>query len=347
MAKGRMIVKDIGTDERLWGLSDRAKMLFPYCLPHIETDGTLPRKTISLKFTCFPLCDATKEQVESVILEWIASGLCVEKGDRLFFTDFEKSNENLDFLRKRIKRENVRKCPDNTGKSGTFRNVHGSEVKGSEVKRREVKGIKKKQQRTLSPQPSVSASAIAENDAENPEVGVKTTEACRETTPLQRVVNAYKESLGVGMEDKAWDRANYARYSKAAKSLLDCFGGWEKAAVYVIGKGQEWGDLGISWTLETVARHAWDNRGKINERAPAEVGHVAIPGKNGHSGIAGSGIAARSAKEIMASGVLIPPRRLIGQESSNPVLDGSEDGFIREDQSAGSLSQEDLSDLDE
>ncbi len=91
-------------------------------------------------------------------------------------------------------------------------------------------------------------------------------EVVKPLTPLQRVVGAYKIAKGNDRDDKAWDKANFGRYSKAAKSLIDCFGGDEKAAVvYLLGRGQELDDKGLDWTLETISRHAWDNKSKLTE----------------------------------------------------------------------------------
>lgn len=100
-----MIVKDITFDERVWGLSDQARGLFPFTFPYIENDGTIPRRTKVIRLTCFPLAEITDQEAESVILEWIAAKLCAEKkqanGLRLFFVDFEKSNSSLDMFRMR------------------------------------------------------------------------------------------------------------------------------------------------------------------------------------------------------------------------------------------------------
>jgi uncharacterized protein YdaU (DUF1376 family) len=92
--------------------------------------------------------------------------------------------------------------------------------------------------------------------------------AARELTPVQRIVGAYKIAKGNDRDDKAWDKANFGRYSKAAKSLLDCFAGNLEAAVtYLLGTGEDWDGKGITWTLETIQRHAWDNKTKLTEAA--------------------------------------------------------------------------------
>lgn len=125
-------------------------------------------------------------------------------------------------------------------------------LKGTSSRRgEERKGKEKKEQQTIAAAP---ASPTPEASEPNP------------LTPLQRVVGAYKLAKGIDRDDKAWDRANYARYSKAAKSLLEaCGGNLEAAVAYLIGQGDEWDAKSITWTLETIARHAWDNQAKITE----------------------------------------------------------------------------------
>ncbi len=135
-------------------------------------------------------------------------------------------------------------------------------------------------------------------------------------TPIQRVVNAYKEAKGVGMEDKGWDRANFSRYTKAAKSLIECLNGWEPAAVYVIGKGQEFDDKNLDWTLETIKKHAWDNRGKLNAGAQPKMGvdPVLGPRRNKRT--------SRARKQIIHSGEIVARGALDGlQQDGGKIRD--------------------------
>ena len=128
----------------------------------------------------------------------------------------------------------------------------------------------------------------------------------RDFTPIQRVVNAYKEAKGVGMEDKGWDRANFSRYTKAAKSLIECLGGWEPAAVYVIGKGREFDDKDLDWTLETIKKHAWDNRGKLNAGAHPKMDTDPVLGPRGVKRTS------RARKQIIHSGEIVARGALDG-----------------------------------
>ena len=60
------------------------------------------------------------------------------------------------------------------------------------------------------------------------EVGAKKS---RELTPVQAVIRAYKLAKGIDKNNTDWDKANFARYSRAAKSLIQAFNGDDKAAV--------------------------------------------------------------------------------------------------------------------
>jgi hypothetical protein len=93
-----------------------------------------------------------------------------------------------------------------------------------------------------------------------------TVPAAKEKTDLQRIVEAYKHAKHIAMDDKGWDKANFGRYSKAGRSLLDCFKGvLDAAAAYLFVRGQEMDEKGLEWTLETIARQAWDGAGMKQE----------------------------------------------------------------------------------
>lgn len=79
---------------------------------------------------------------------------------------------------------------------------------------------------------------------------------------IRRVIEAYKHAKSVQMDDKNWDAVNFARYSRAAKSLLTCFGDdMEKAAAYIFLRQQALDATELDWTLETIVRHAYDRIG--------------------------------------------------------------------------------------
>ena len=106
----------------------------------------------------------------------------------------------------------------------------------------------------------------------------------KKSTPVQDIVNAYKIAIGIKADDKGWDSANFGRYCKAAKSILEAFGGdKDRAAIYIIGKSEKFQDDEISFTLETIARHAWDDKGRINGSEHIKVDSDNILGRTGHS----------------------------------------------------------------
>ena len=102
-------------------------------------------------------------------------------------------------------------------------------------------------------------------------------------TPNQRVVEAYKLSKNVPMDDKAWDKANFGRYSKAAANLLACFGqDVEKCAAYIFLRAEDLNEKNLDWTLETITRHAFDGIGlpkkeEQDEQQPVSLGADRIP----------------------------------------------------------------------
>ena len=131
----------------------------------------------------------------------------------------------------------------------------------------------------------------------------------RELTPLQRVINAYKESKGISIQDSGWDKHNYARYCRAGKSILECLGSWEKAAIYILGKGQELTDANLNWTLETIARMGWDDRANLlgeeeYGRALEQMGNNLEHKQDKPGRTARNGKQLQSAGEILAGGVL-------------------------------------------
>jgi hypothetical protein len=91
-------------------------------------------------------------------------------------------------------------------------------------------------------------------------------------TKAQAVICAYKVALGLAFDDRAWDKANYARYAKCAGKLLDAFGGLvAPAQAYIIAERDRLCAKGLSWTLETVERNAWKDPEVQNVRSQSAV----------------------------------------------------------------------------
>jgi len=77
-------------------------------------------------------------------------------------------------------------------------------------------------------------------------------------TPIQKVIRAYKQAIGVDAEDKDWDRKFFSRHTRPATDLLKAFDGdADKAMIYLIAKGMEWNESGLAgWGLEGIIKSA-------------------------------------------------------------------------------------------
>lgn len=81
----------------------------------------------------------------------------------------------------------------------------------------------------------------------------------RALTDVQKLVLGFKAVMGVDPEDKGWDAVYFRRYSKPASELLKLFGGeGPKAADCIDAVVQALEKRGLSWTPETVVKHAGD-----------------------------------------------------------------------------------------
>lgn len=81
-------------------------------------------------------------------------------------------------------------------------------------------------------------------------------------TPLKMVVCGFKETKGIPLDDRQWDKTHFSRNTKGAKELLTVFGETEdgayKAIECITGIGGHLDSIECSWTLETVVKHAYD-----------------------------------------------------------------------------------------
>jgi len=71
----------------------------------------------------------------------------------------------------------------------------------------------------------------------------------------------------MGMYDRAWDKANFARYSRAGNKVLSALGGNVNEAIdWLTAFREKMQAAGLSWTLDTAAKHAWDDPETRNAR---------------------------------------------------------------------------------
>jgi len=81
-------------------------------------------------------------------------------------------------------------------------------------------------------------------------------------TDQQRLMCSYKVVKGVAAEDRSWDQHNYKTWARACSKLLGAFkgkGGVNAAIDFLSAKSAEFEKKGLSWTLATIAKHAWDS----------------------------------------------------------------------------------------
>ena len=109
-----MLVKELAFDKRIsQSLTDREALLFLLCIPHTDTDGTIPADPDQIRLIAFPYKEISEKEVSRIIKRWldtdppIVKEVKVNGRKKLYLTDFESSNYALDFLRKRRGRDSL------------------------------------------------------------------------------------------------------------------------------------------------------------------------------------------------------------------------------------------------
>lgn len=162
---------------------------------------------------------------------------------------------------------------------------------------------------------------------------------------LSKIIAAYKIALGMKKDTvrwKQWDKYNYARNAKAASSILTAFLVSEekevpelavqKSVAFLIIKCDQWQDANLAFTLETVARWAWDEGEKFNAdentdlAVRKEMGYDSRGQITGHSEPPRSRKQVESAGEILGTGLfgMAPGNSL--KANAKPLLAGQDGG---------------------
>ena len=260
MARTRYIKPTIGTDEDLALLSIPARYLFAILPTLCDREGRTEDSPRLIKLSTFPWDEIDVEAL-----------LC-ELSPR-FITRYEVKNKR--FLQVSGFAKHQRPHPSEVKSEippPSTRNIISHDKKLEKIGPNEIMSIKGTG--------TITGTGTCIAVPPVPPVGSKPK------TDLQRIVEAYKVAKGVSMEDKGWDRANFARCSKAGKHLLDCFGGdLDKSAAYLFLRSEEMNEKGLEWTLETISRHAWDGMGipkEENGQQHSKMGAVSLsePGRN-------------------------------------------------------------------
>lgn len=86
--------------------------------------------------------------------------------------------------------------------------------------------------------------------------------------PLDCLILAYKVTKGVAYDNRDWDKIHWARTARSAKQLLAICGGLRQADACMVEIAKGFEDKELSWTLETINKHAHEwiakKRGGIN-----------------------------------------------------------------------------------
>ncbi len=245
MARIRYIKPEIGTDEDLAKVSIWARFLFALLPTHCDREGRMEDKPRHLKLFTFPWDDVDVDALLNELSPRFVVRYKVAGKDYLHVRGFAKHqrphpNEQKSEL----------PVPKTTNINLHDKKCKLHDKKCKEIARNDIMSIKGTGTGTLMGTGTYMAAS--------PQV----IDIVKKETPIQAVVRAYKHAKGVEMADKGWDKNNFPRAAKAAKNLLDCFGGdVEKCAAYIFVRSGDLNEKRLEWTLETIARHAWDKMG--------------------------------------------------------------------------------------
>jgi len=126
------------------------------------------------------------------------------------------------------------------------------------------------QKTNISPSPSASAlpsgkRGVSKSKPEvkkknhSPGPGESTLTLSEKQSAIQRLVNFWKTEIKeVPLEDKAWDKLNFARYCRSAKAILEYTNSESEAKRAMREIAQELEEKGLSYTLETIVKRLSD-----------------------------------------------------------------------------------------
>lgn len=231
MARIRTIKPDFFFNEGLAAMPAETRLFFIGLWCQADRDGRMEDRPARLRATIFPYDSGinAEQLVEELaqmghLLRYEVNGLKV-----LQISNFLKHQRPHHTEPKSV----LPPCPDGV-KTVKQPSSHREPPLGREGKGRERKG------RDIAPAAPVAGG--------------------REDTPLQAIIQGYKVLKGVDRNDTAWDKANFSRYARAGRKLLDRFGGsLDLAQQYLAWRSQGLDESGLSWTLDTIAKQAWDN----------------------------------------------------------------------------------------
>ena len=88
--------------------------------------------------------------------------------------------------------------------------------------------------------------------------------------PTAALVMNYKLLKGVEYDDRSWDKRHWMRCSKSAKELLEICDIYEVARRCMEDLAESFKNSDLSWTLETITKHAHDWKQKRRKKDDAK-----------------------------------------------------------------------------
>jgi len=82
------------------------------------------------------------------------------------------------------------------------------------------------------------------------------------TDPIKALVIFYKITKNIEFDDRFWDSKNFARNMLSAKDLLKICGTFADSKLCLEQLSVQFDKANLSWTLETIVKHAYDWKSK-------------------------------------------------------------------------------------
>lgn len=253
-------------------------------------------------------------------LEFTLSPTSVELQNKMFI----KSQHNLRVKSNSIINQKSVKSKSKVSQKSVKNMQEKENERENEKKGKEESFIKEEKERKVKERVKEKEYILADVSLrESAKVGDLIPTASKKLMPHQKVLMAYKIGRGFELDDKEWDKENCNRYCRAAKSLLDFFGGdWDPAADFILQKCKDLGKTDLNWNLNTIARHARERgKGEDNGTTQTTMADNPVHHRGGYNGTSKAGAAISSAKDIL--GDCFKPRvgQANGKQSPDTLLE--------------------------
>lgn len=148
-----------------------------------------------------------------------------------------------------------------------------------------------------------------------------------ETQPAACLVLSYKTLKGVEYDNRAWDKTNWGRCMRSASNILESLKTLKNADRCLLEISKKMEDSNLTWTLETIERHAHEwaikNLGRENANGLSArarfFADLAKSRTEGTGDAGGEGTPGEAISAMLRSHADSPAKR-------NPGVDGSAHG---------------------